>query len=217
MAELCQRAPTRHSCRLPPPPFLSSWQTSASPLLGRKRAPPGGHRGAGGGALGYIRDLPQSNGTIIAFYRNLVVHFKRFSSSPLPLRPPLRGLGLEMDSRLPFGSPSWVEGEERLPSALGARPWSLRHLPPDASCDICATDSRLSSLTSRDSEGDFVWEDGSFLRPTRGSPSAARPLLASARGPNPPENRPPGSSRQRWPRRRERALRISSSSIAPRR
>ncbi len=79
------------------PSLGAMWSGRASKisLLGRKRAPPGGHRGAGGGASGYIRDLPQSNGTIIAFYRNLVVHFKRFPSSPLPLRPPLRGLGLE--------------------------------------------------------------------------------------------------------------------------
>jgi hypothetical protein len=88
-----------------------------------------------------------------------------------------------MASRIRFASPSWVEGEERLPSALGARPWSLRHLPPDAGCGICATESRLSSLTPRDSEGGFVWEDEPFLRLTPGGQLAACPLWLSLEAP----------------------------------
>jgi hypothetical protein len=66
---------------------------------------------------------------------------------------------------------------------------------PDTRCDICATDSRLSSLTPRDSEGDFVWEDGSFLRPTRGSPSVVCPLWPPLEAPTSPPS--PGASLQR--------------------
>jgi hypothetical protein len=57
MAELCQRAPTRHSCRLPLPPLPVILADLCQPLFRAKKGapPPGEDRGAGGGALGYIR------------------------------------------------------------------------------------------------------------------------------------------------------------------
>jgi hypothetical protein len=55
MAELCQRAPTRRSRRLPLPPLPVILADLCQPPFGAKKGTPGEYRGAGGEVPGYVR------------------------------------------------------------------------------------------------------------------------------------------------------------------
>jgi len=134
-----------------------------------------------------VRDLPQSNGIIIAFCRNLIAHFKHFSSgsspapstpgprprariglfripfSPEPVCPPscgAKGVALRL-----FGSPSWVdrEGAFLQLSAHAHGVFGICPLMPVATSALPIVDSRPL-------------------------PPETRKELASARGPNLPES-----------------------------
>jgi len=157
--------------------------------VGKPASKPVAHSRFSSGTMRPVRGLPSetclNQTALLLRFTGISSHTSNTFQVAPPLRPPLRGLGLEPELAfsaspshqnpcvpLPTALRVWfyVSPLARplgrkggcLPSALGARPQSLRHPLPYAGCGICATDVRLSSLTSRDSEGGFVREDGSF-------------------------------------------------------